>query len=78
MRPFEVGTRHQSRAADIDPRVHSVTVVFDLMKPVANPTGDRMSTDRLFTARGKAVLASWGELPVEVQQALFEVGSPRA
>jgi hypothetical protein len=31
-----------------------------------------MPTDKLFTALGKAVAASWGELPVEVQQALFE------
>ena len=31
-----------------------------------------MPTDKLITALGKAVAASWGELPVEVQQALFE------
>jgi hypothetical protein len=31
-----------------------------------------MPTDKLITALGKAVAARWGELPVEVQQALFE------
>src|SRR6202042_2750941 len=36
------------------------------------PTDNRMPTDKLITALGKAVAARWGELPVEVQQALFE------
>ena len=31
-----------------------------------------MPTDKLITALGKAVVARWGELPVELQQTLFE------
>jgi hypothetical protein len=36
------------------------------------PTGDRMPTHKLITALGEAVAASWGKLPAEVQEALFE------
>jgi hypothetical protein len=36
------------------------------------PIGNRMPTDKLLTALGEAVAASWGKLPAEVQQALFE------
>jgi len=35
-------------------------------------TANRMPTDKLITALGEAVAASWDELPAEVQQALFE------
>ena len=31
-----------------------------------------MPTDKFIAALGKAVAARWGELPVEVQQTLFE------
>jgi hypothetical protein len=31
-----------------------------------------MTTDKLITALGEAVVASWGKLPAEVQQAIFE------
>ena len=31
-----------------------------------------MSIDKLITALGKAVAAVWGQLPADVQQALFE------
>jgi hypothetical protein len=36
------------------------------------PTGNRMATHELITALGEAAAASWGKLPAEVQQALFE------
>jgi hypothetical protein len=36
------------------------------------PTGNRMATHELITALGEAPAASWGKLPAEVQQALFE------
>jgi hypothetical protein len=35
-------------------------------------TGDRMPTDKFIAALGKAVAARWDDLPVEVQQTLFE------
>jgi hypothetical protein len=31
-----------------------------------------MATDKLVTALGEAVAASWGKLPTKVQQTLFE------
>ena len=37
-----------------------------------------MPTDELLTALGEAVAASWGNLPAEVQQALFEAAKGSA